>query len=55
MADISIDRIKKQLTSTEQEFEEVRAQLYRLDGIIRVLKHFIENPTEAEVPAPVQE
>ncbi len=37
----TVDELKKQLEATKSEFEEVRARLYRCDGVIQLLTHLI--------------
>lgn len=48
---LNIDKLKKQLSDTEAEMEQVKAHLYRCDGAVQTLKHLIaqaEAPEEAE-------
>lgn len=48
MPSISVEDLKKQLAATESELEQAKAHVYRSDGAIQVLKHFI---ADAEKPA----
>ena len=47
---MTIENLKAQLAQTEREFEEVRAHLYRCDGVIQYLRHAIDNYPAAETP-----
>lgn len=51
---LSLETLKEQLMSLEQEFEVAKANVHRCDGAIQVLKHII---TGAEAPdkTPVEE
>lgn len=44
---VNVDDLKKQLGTAETEFEQVKAHLYRLDGVVQTLKGLI---AEAEKP-----
>lgn len=46
---MNIDTLKKQLKSTETEFEQAKAHAYRCEGVIELLKHLIAaEPAENE-------
>lgn len=46
---INVDDLKAQLVTAEAEFEQTKAHLYRLDGIVQLLKKLIA--TESDPPA----
>ncbi len=47
---MTLDDLKKQLDSTEAEFEAAKAHVHRCDGAIQVLNHFIADE-EAKIAA----
>lgn len=52
---LTIDDLKKQLATAEAEFEQVKAQLYRIDGVVQILKGLIskaEQPIEKKSKSP---
>lgn len=38
---ISLEELKEQLKASEIEFEHAKAHIYRVEGTIQLLKHFI--------------
>lgn len=48
MSSIDIVALQEQLVASEAELEQAKATIYRLDGIIALLKHLIK---KAETPA----
>ena len=47
MSNTSLESLKEQLASTEQELEQARAHVYRCDGALQLLRHLI---SQAEAP-----
>ena len=46
---VNAESLKKQLAETEAEFEQVKATIYRYDGVIQLLKKLIADAdAEAE-------
>lgn len=54
---INVESLREQLATTQAEFEEAKAHVYRCDGTIKLLLHLIaqaetpEKPSEDEKPA----
>ena len=46
---LDVDALKNQLTRTETDLELAKAHVYRCDGVVQMLKHFI-TLTETEKP-----
>ena len=51
---LTVEDLKKQLTQTEQEFENAKAWMYRADGVIQLLRLQIAQAETAtpETPEP---
>ena len=47
---VSTESLKKQLAETEVEFEQVKATIYRYDGVIQLLKKLIIDAEAEESP-----
>lgn len=39
---LTTEELKKQLTLAEADFENAKATLFRMDGVVRTFKHLIE-------------
>ena len=55
---LTVEDLKKQLTQTEQEFENAKAWMYRADGVIQLLRLQIaqaETEQAPETPEPPAE
>lgn len=50
MSNLSIETLQEQLKKLEQDLEVSKAQLYRVDGAIQVIKQLISQLESPEVP-----
>mgnify|MGYP001562868096 FL=1 len=50
---LTVETLREQLATTEQELENARAHVYRCDGCIQLLKHLLTlaETEEPETPA----
>ena len=46
---VLLDDLKKQLAASEAELEQAKAHVYRLDGAIQMLRHFISDAEKPDV------
>lgn len=49
---ITLEDLQKQLKATEAELESVKAHAARCDGVIQLLKHFIDDINTNTAPVP---